>query len=226
MTTPSSELCDVMASMARSPVLLSALMVCDVCCIAAVPLLSYWLVRVWKMKLMHYNTRLLVCFHIAWLLVHVIGRSVLHTMDLIVFLMPFKSGCDVLHTKIQCFFLRLSYNIGLISSNCSAIFVSLERLIATLYFRNYEGSFRNVGYFLLLMQVLLSSSLLSVIYAPTKLDNSPLLYCQTTSTSNFMWTIYPFSFLLGMQLLSVIIFEVASKKNRVSTFILVHFDRN
>ncbi|EPB76065.1 hypothetical protein ANCCEY_04843 [Ancylostoma ceylanicum] len=187
MTTPSPLDCDTMVAMATSPALISALAVCDLCCIVAAPLLIYWLVRIWKMKLMHYNTRLLVCFHIACLLVHVLGR---------------------------CFFLRLPYNIALISSNCSAIFVSIERLVATFNIRNYEGRFRNVGYCLLLLQVFMSSCLLSVIYSRTRLDYSPLVYCQTTSTSNVMWTIYPFGFLLLMQFLSSIVFEVARRKNK------------
>ncbi|KIH44669.1 hypothetical protein ANCDUO_25305 [Ancylostoma duodenale] len=74
MTTPSPLDCDTMVAMATSPALISALTVCDLCCVVAAPLLVYWLVRIWKMKLMHHNARLLVCFHIACLLLHVVGR--------------------------------------------------------------------------------------------------------------------------------------------------------
>lgn len=66
--------CEIMKEMASSPVLLSTLIVCDVCCMFSIPLLLYWLQRLWKMKLMHFNTRLLVCFHIVSLILHLSGR--------------------------------------------------------------------------------------------------------------------------------------------------------
>ncbi|XGW06956.1 hypothetical protein V3C99_016903 [Haemonchus contortus] len=203
-----------MEQMARSPFLLASLFFCDLCCFASIPILSYWIRKIWNMKLMHFNTRLLLCFHLFWLLVHVIGRSVLHTTDIITYLTPFQNGCQILHTRAGCFFLRLPFNVALVISNCSAIFVSIERLIATLKTKTYEHGYKNIGYTLMLLQVLVGSILLSVIYSQTKINQNPLYYCQTTSTSNFMWTIYPFSVMFIMQLLAVGIFELAYKKNR------------
>nr|CDJ95596.1 7TM GPCR domain containing protein [Haemonchus contortus] len=141
-------------------------------------------------------------------------RSVLHTTDIVTYLTPFQNGCQILHTRAGCFFLRLPFNVALVISNCSAIFVSIERLIATLKTKTYEHGYKNIGYTLMLLQVLVGSTLLSVIYSQTKINQNPLYYCQTTSTSNFMWTIYPFSVMFIMQLLAVTIFKVAYKKNR------------
>ncbi|KAK6020736.1 hypothetical protein OSTOST_13604, partial [Ostertagia ostertagi] len=62
-----------MVQMASSPFLITSLFTSDLCCIIAIPLLIYWMQRIWNMKLMHFNTRLLLCFHLFWMLVHVIG---------------------------------------------------------------------------------------------------------------------------------------------------------
>ncbi|VDO22233.1 unnamed protein product [Haemonchus placei] len=150
-----------MEQMARSPFLLASLFSCDLCCFASIPILSYWIRKIWNMKLMHFNTRLLLCFHLFWLLVHVIGRSVLHTTDIITYLTPFQNGCQILHTRAGCFFLRLPFNVALVISNCSAIFVSIERLIATLKTKTYEHGYKNIGYTLMLLQVDLSKIIIS-----------------------------------------------------------------
>ncbi|KAK6054442.1 hypothetical protein COOONC_08054 [Cooperia oncophora] len=121
---------------------------------------------------------------------------------------------SITETNFRCFYLRLPFNISLIISNCTAIFVSIERLVATLKTKTYEFGYENVGYSLVLLQVTLGSCLLGIIYSQTKLNLTPLYYCQTTSRSNFMWTIYPFCAMLAMQLLAVFIFEFANRKNK------------
>ncbi|CAJ0588195.1 unnamed protein product [Cylicocyclus nassatus] len=209
-----SKLCETMLALSKSPILISVLALCDLCCIVAAPLLSYWLVRIWKVKLMHYNSRMLLCFHIACLLLHVLGRAFLHSTDLIIFATSSRI-CDVVHTRTQCFFLRLPFNVAMFAANCSAIFASIERLIATLNIRNYEKGFRNVGHYLLLSQIIMSACLLGIMYSQTRLDDTPLIYCQTTSPTNYMWTVYPFAFQMILQILSVLLFEVADRKNKI-----------
>ncbi|CAJ0588208.1 unnamed protein product [Cylicocyclus nassatus] len=138
----------------------------------------------------------------------------LHTADLIVYSTPFTDGCAIMRTKTQCFYLRLPYNVATNLLNCSAIFIALERLFATFNYGNYEGAYRYVGYCLLASQLLLSAVINGIMYSQTRLDYSLVYYCQGTSTSNYMWTIYPFAFLLVLQFVSVMIFETASRKNK------------
>ncbi|KAK5975017.1 hypothetical protein GCK32_003473 [Trichostrongylus colubriformis] len=210
----SPEDCEIMVQIATSPLLISTLFIADFCCLVAVPLLVYWTYRIWKMKLMHFNTRLLLCFHVLWILVHVIGRSVLITTDLIMYLTPFTSGCQLLHTRAGCFYLRLPFNIAVVISNCSAIFVSIERLIATFRTKNYECGYKGIGFLLVFLQLLVGICLIYVMYSQTKINDNPVYYCQTTSTLNYMWTIYPYCAMLAMQLLAVLIFELAKGKNK------------
>ncbi|VDL71729.1 unnamed protein product [Nippostrongylus brasiliensis] len=147
--------CKVMEGMASSTVLNAILVVCDLSSLIATPLLIFLTIRIWKTKLMHFNTRLLLCLHTVFLLVHVVGRAVLHTMDLYMYHSLFKNGCEILRTKEECFFLRLPYNVSTVMCSCSAVFIAIERLTATLHTRNYEKGFKKVGTNLLCIYALL-----------------------------------------------------------------------
>ncbi|KAK6027174.1 hypothetical protein OSTOST_06799, partial [Ostertagia ostertagi] len=118
-----------------------------------------------------------------------------------------------------CFYLRLPFNVSFVISNCSAIFVSIERLIATLKTRTYEHGYRNVGYCLIFLQVTVSSCLLCLVYSQTKLNLNPLYYCQTTSRLNFMWTIYPFCGMLMMQTIKLLKVYVYTNVTFTATFL-------
>ncbi|WKY12302.1 hypothetical protein Q1695_003689 [Nippostrongylus brasiliensis] len=52
------------------------------------------------------------------------------------------------------------------------------------------------------------------MYWYAKTDNSFLFYCVTTSTSNIMQTIYPFSAVLLLQIIALVIFQISSRKNK------------
>ncbi|KAK6054441.1 hypothetical protein COOONC_08053, partial [Cooperia oncophora] len=124
----------------------------------------------------------------------------------------------------RCFYLRLPANTSFVISNCSAIFVSVERYVATLKSKTYEYGHKNIGFGLLLLQTAVAGGLLGMVYSQIKLNHTPLYYCQATSRSNFMWSIYPLCALLTMQLLAVFIFGMANRKNRARLSSAMHAD--
>ncbi|WKY12300.1 hypothetical protein Q1695_003688 [Nippostrongylus brasiliensis] len=203
-----------MEGMASSTVLNAILVVCDLSSLIATPLLIFLTIRIWKTKLMHFNTRLLLCLHTVFLLVHVVGRAVLHTMDLYMYHSLFKNGCEILRTKEECFFLRLPYNVSTVMCSCSAVFIAIERLTATLHTRNYEKGFKKVGWYLAILQILMTTGLLTIIYSQTILDDTHLYYCQTTSQYNIKYTLYPYLVLIMLQIAAIVVFRVSVVKNQ------------
>ncbi|CAJ0603668.1 unnamed protein product, partial [Cylicocyclus nassatus] len=102
---------------------------------------------------------------------------------------------------------------------CSSTFiVALERIISTLMAKSYENN-RSAGFLLLILQTAITTALFAVMYSVSQFGgrNRKLLYCHITSVKNPFWSIGPFSILIALQILAVIILKVLKHVNQVRT---------
>ncbi|CAB3396657.1 unnamed protein product [Caenorhabditis bovis] len=151
----------------------------------AFPLLLWANYQLWMMpfaKLFHVNIKILIQLHLLGFIIHCCGRITLHSLDLHNYLL-LDNPCYMIPNIYRCFIFRLMYNIGIWVTGCSAIFLTIERWIATWKSLNYENCSPLIGVLLSLLQCILAAIPLSFAYSNTKFDGVYMPYCSVYKPS-------------------------------------------
>ncbi|EPB71472.1 hypothetical protein ANCCEY_09450 [Ancylostoma ceylanicum] len=143
--------CGKMASLASSPYLLTVLFVHTIFSLVSLPLLLLSIRYIHRMNLIHHSTRHIVILNLLALMVHSVTRIAMHGTDLVNYLTPHISACEILPSYTRCHIMRVPFNISMYLACLSTITIALERLVSTFTSKDYENN-RSVGYMLLAFQ--------------------------------------------------------------------------
>ncbi|KJH51774.1 hypothetical protein DICVIV_02086 [Dictyocaulus viviparus] len=207
--------CDLMMAISKSPVLLSMLFIQTTTSIITIPLLLITIRNVSSMNLIHYNTKIILLVFLIALMTQSTSRAALHGLDLIIFLLLYPNDCNIRPSLSRCFLMRIPVNFSTFLACTSTFMISLERLISTWKFKAYESN-RSVGLLLIMIQVLLAGFLFMLMYIkPTLHLRHSIYYCITTTPNEPLLTIIPFSVLVILQILAVIILKLLRCLNKI-----------
>ncbi|CAI5452840.1 unnamed protein product [Caenorhabditis angaria] len=212
--------CDVMQTYVDSIELRISLIVNLIIAIVAFPILVKSIIYIWKTDTFHRNTKMQIFVHLIALLIHVIGRLGLHSLDLFNYfsLGGNSSACEIIPKFYRCLILRAFYNIGLALSSMCSICLVLERYASTVFSSNYEHCGPNYGIALVSVQILLATSFIGSLYfyASFQPGNNVLYYCQTIASSrgNIFFVVIPLYFILATQIIARLMFKVLMRKNQ------------
>ncbi|EYB98801.1 hypothetical protein Y032_0128g1450 [Ancylostoma ceylanicum] len=205
--------CGKMASLASSPYLLTVLFVHTIFSLVSLPLLLLSIRYIHRMNLIHHSTRHIVILNLLALMVHSVTRIAMHGTDLVNYLTPHISACEILPSYTRCHIMRVPFNISMYLACLSTITIALERLVSTFTSKDYENN-RSVGYMLLAFQAMLTFFLFGMLFPRTRDPTRILYYCQTTAKNNTSLTIISISSLIVLQILAVIILKYLKLVNQ------------
>ncbi|EYC43729.1 hypothetical protein Y032_0482g2273 [Ancylostoma ceylanicum] len=141
----------IMRAISTSPTLLSVLFIQATLSIIAQPLLVLAIRNIFRMSLIHRNTKIILIVYLTAIMVHSMSRILLHTTDLVIYLSPHESGCEIIPSVMRCFIMRVPLNYTIYLSCSSTFMIALERLISTYKAKIYESN-KSVAFLLLALQ--------------------------------------------------------------------------
>ncbi|CAL2044227.1 unnamed protein product [Caenorhabditis brenneri] len=184
----------------------------------AIPVLIYSIYFIMTTGMFHKNTRLQILVHLFGLLLHAIGRLLLHSTDLFNYFTRGVDACEIIPNFYRCLIFRGFYNVGLAVSSMCSIALVLERVAAYELSAQYEYCGKFFGFLLVLFQLLLSMFYLTSMYfhAAFVPGNFTLYYCQTiaSSTGSVWFVIGPLYAVMVTQILSRVMFQILMWKSR------------
>ncbi|EFP00072.1 CRE-SRAB-23 protein [Caenorhabditis remanei] len=184
----------------------------------AIPVLFYSIFFISTTHMFHKNTRLQILVHLFGLLLHSIGRLLLHITDLFNYITRNGNSCEIIPDFYRCLVLRGFYNVGLAVSSMCSIALVLERIAAYAISEHYEHCGASFGVLLVLFQIFLSMCYLFSMYfhAAFSPGNFVLYYCQTiaSSTGSVWFVIGPLYCVMAAQILSRVMFQVLMAKSK------------
>nr|CDJ97666.1 7TM GPCR domain containing protein [Haemonchus contortus] len=214
-----SELCEGSQEVAESLVLRYSLMFNVLCGVTAIPLVLWVIKATYNHKLVHYNIKWILIFHLSCLVAHDIFRIINHVWDISIFLMSSPGDCNVFDIS-RCIIIRAPINLTMYLAFSGTFMLSIERCIATRRLSTY-GKNRTVGPVLVLIQIVTAVAFMCIVYM--KLDYQKLMtYCLITSLSPPSLVLGSIFSLLILQVTAVITFEVLMRINKAKKRNLLH----
>ncbi|CAI5448689.1 unnamed protein product [Caenorhabditis angaria] len=206
--------CEEMENIANYAPLSIALLTFTIISIIGVPMVIYLIFNIFHNSLYHSNTKILLLAHCFFLLLHLLNRIFLHSLDLYrwhITLPKTNSGCDILLTSNDCFFYRFIFNCGIWFSGTTPLFIIIERYLATVKITTYQND-KKYGFLLIVAQIMVSGFFLSMLYNGYSFGTSRY-YCMTAKPN---MSFYKSISLLGIaltQVLAVIGLQFLFQKN-------------
>uniref|UniRef100_A0A1I7TYB2 Serpentine Receptor, class T n=1 Tax=Caenorhabditis tropicalis TaxID=1561998 RepID=A0A1I7TYB2_9PELO len=217
MATPVPN-CALMEDFATSIPLKASLSMNLLITIIALPVLVYSMEFIRKTQVFHRNTRLQIWMHLFGLLLHCVGRLLLHSIDLGNYFTRGENACDIIPNFYRCLVLRGFYNVGLALSSMCSVSLVLERFVAYHLSYKYEYCGRFFGIVLMFFQNILALCYLTSMYfhAAFVPGNFTLYYCQTiaSSTGSVWFVIGPLYSVMIAQIVSRLMFKVLMWKSQ------------
>ncbi|KAK6738402.1 hypothetical protein RB195_020485 [Necator americanus] len=206
-----STLCAEAQDVAASVSLKCALIFNVLCGLIAIPFMAMVMKATYSHKLVHYNVKWILIFHLFCLIVHDAFRIVNHVWDLTIFLSESPNGC-YLFDRTRCLLIRIPINATMYLSFTCTFMLSIERCVATWRLSSY-GKNRVVGPLLIFIQMAAATLFMYIVIKDT--SNTPLMtYCLLTSLSPPILILGPISMILLLQVIAIVTFEVLMKINK------------
>uniref|UniRef100_A0A8R1HZJ5 Uncharacterized protein n=1 Tax=Caenorhabditis japonica TaxID=281687 RepID=A0A8R1HZJ5_CAEJA len=132
-------------------------------------------------SLFHLNLRIILQLHLIGFLIHATGRFALHFIDLYNYFM--LDPCTMIPNVWRCFWLRFIYAVGLWITSTTVVPLVMERWMATKYSNRYEHKGVAVGLVFVVVQCLVCSIHLVVLYSGSKIEGVVMPYCMVARDS-------------------------------------------
>ncbi|VDO49129.1 unnamed protein product [Haemonchus placei] len=229
-----SELCEGSQEVAESLVLRYSLMFNVLCGVTAIPLVLWVIKATYNHKLVHYNIKWILIFHLSCLVAHDIFRIINHVWDISIFLMSSPGDCNVFDIS-RCIIIRAPINLTMYLAFSGTFMLSIESYTPKADFGlditddDHEKSMVlpeipfqvHVECYQLLIHIVTAVAFMCIVYM--KLDYQKLMtYCLITSLSPPSLVLGSIFSLLILQVTAVVTFEVLMRINKAKKRNLLH----
>ncbi|CAI5451420.1 unnamed protein product [Caenorhabditis angaria] len=200
--------CEIMAGVANSWYLRFSLIYSLLSSILCTPCALYCVYRIWKSSRLHFNTKSVFMSHTVAVIIHCVSRSILHFTDLYFYFSAWASACQILPTENRCLF-RKPYKYTQFMVETSTIFLTVERVVATISNKSYEHRLQWIGFILILAHNILALSFVEILSIGN--DTSQISYYCAVSNAAFniqkiipdiiIFTLQSFTFYISIKMI-------------------------
>lgn len=121
-------------------------------CILCVPCTIYSFLAIQKATKLHFNSKCIFHTLTIFAFIHMIVRIILHGKDLLNYVGPWMSGCEIFPSRSRCE-LRKLYKISAFVVEVTPFVLTAERFVATFRARHYENRYKWCGVLLNIFHV-------------------------------------------------------------------------